>query len=65
MSRPREKRETGEQDLFRSRLDQIINMKHELVRLAQGHETPEVLVPNLFGTTQIDFRVPLFTAWVQ
>lgn len=30
MSRPREKRETGEQDLFRSRLDQIINMKHEL-----------------------------------
>jgi transposase, IS5 family len=36
MSRPREKRETGEQDLFRSRLDQIINMKHELVRLAQA-----------------------------
>jgi IS5 family transposase len=34
MSRPREKRETGEQDLFRSRLDQIINMNHELVRLA-------------------------------
>ena len=31
MSRPREKRETGEQDLFRSRLDQIINMNHELV----------------------------------
>jgi IS5 family transposase len=36
MSRPREKRETGEQDLFRSRLDQIINMSHELVRLAQA-----------------------------
>ena len=36
MSRPREKHETGEQDLFRSRLDQIINMKHELVRLAQA-----------------------------
>ncbi|GLS35310.1 hypothetical protein GCM10010869_08980 [Mesorhizobium tianshanense] len=36
MSRPREKRETGKQDLFRSRLDQIINMKHELVRLAQA-----------------------------
>ena len=36
MSRPRERRETGEQDLFRSRLDQIINMKHELVRLAQA-----------------------------
>ena len=36
MSRPREKRETGEQDLFRCRLDQIINMSHELVRLAQA-----------------------------
>ena len=35
MSRPRERRDSGEQDLFRSRLDQIINMQHELVRLAQ------------------------------
>ena len=25
---------TGESDLFRARLDQIINMKHELVQLA-------------------------------
>ena len=33
--KPRERRETGEQDLFRSRLDQIINMNHELVKLAQ------------------------------
>jgi IS5 family transposase len=33
--KPRERRETGEQDLFRSRLDQIINMKHELVKLAK------------------------------
>ena len=40
MSRPREKRETGEHDLFRSRLDQIINMKHELVRLAQVIDWP-------------------------
>ena len=31
---PRERRETGEQDLFRSRLDQIIDMKHALVQLA-------------------------------
>ena len=30
--KPRERRETGEMDLFRSRLDQIINMNHELVR---------------------------------
>ena len=33
--RPGEQEWTGEQDLFRARLDQIINMKHELVRLAQ------------------------------
>jgi transposase, IS5 family len=33
--RPGEQRWTGEQDLFRARLDQIINMKHELGRLAQ------------------------------
>jgi len=33
--KPRERRETGEQDLFRSRLDQIINMNHELVKLAK------------------------------
>lgn len=36
MSRPREKRETGEQDLFRSRLDQIINTGKEFFR----HELP-------------------------
>ena len=35
MSRPRERRETGNQELFRSRLDQIIDPKHELVLLAQ------------------------------
>ena len=34
--KPRERRETGETDLFRSRLDQIINMNHELVRLAKS-----------------------------
>jgi IS5 family transposase len=33
--RPRERRETGEQDLFRSRLDQILDMKHPLVTLAR------------------------------
>jgi IS5 family transposase len=33
--RPRERRETGEQDLFRSRLDQIIDMNHALVKLAR------------------------------
>jgi transposase, IS5 family len=33
--RPGKQGWTGERDLFRARLDQIINMKHELVRLAQ------------------------------
>lgn len=33
--RPRKTRQSGSGDLFRARLDQIINMDHELVRLAQ------------------------------
>ncbi len=33
--KPRERRETGEMDLFRSRLDRIINLKHELVTLSK------------------------------
>jgi IS5 family transposase len=32
--KPREIRQNDEQDLFRSRLDQIIDMKHQLVKLA-------------------------------
>ncbi|MGY3361846.1 hypothetical protein ACVWZK_008509 [Bradyrhizobium sp. GM0.4] len=31
--RPKKHRTTGSGDLFRARLDQIINMKHELVQL--------------------------------
>jgi transposase, IS5 family len=31
--KPRETRESGEQDLFKSRLDQIIDMQHQLVEL--------------------------------
>jgi IS5 family transposase len=34
--KPRERSETGEQDLFRSRLDQIIDMEHALARLARA-----------------------------
>jgi hypothetical protein len=33
--KPRERRETGKQDLFRSRLDQIIDTNHPLAKLAQ------------------------------
>jgi transposase, IS5 family len=32
--RPKKHEATREGDLFRSRLDQILNMKHELVQLA-------------------------------
>ena len=32
--RPKKRQMTGEGDLFQARLDQIINMKHELVQLA-------------------------------
>ncbi len=33
--KPRETKATGEHDLFRSRLDQILNMQHQLVKLAR------------------------------
>ena len=45
--RPPERRETGEQDLFRSRLDAIIDMTHALVKLPgnpyDGHMLAEVI----------------------
>ena len=34
--RPPKQTETGQQDLLRSRLDQIVNLKHPLVKLAQA-----------------------------
>ncbi len=40
--KPRERRETGKQDLFRSRLDQILNMKHELVKLSRTIAWPAI-----------------------
>ena len=52
MGKPRELRETGEQDLFRSRLDQIINMKHELVRLARAIDWP--VLEARFGAVYAD-----------
>ncbi|CCF00156.1 putative transposase of disrupted insertion sequence (plasmid) [Sinorhizobium fredii HH103] len=52
MGKPRERRQTGEQDLFRSRLDQIINMQHELVRLTQAIDWP--VLEARFGTVYSD-----------
>jgi Transposase domain (DUF772) len=34
--RPRKRQETGEQDLFRSRLDRIIDLTHALVKLSRA-----------------------------
>jgi hypothetical protein len=34
--RPRERRDSGEQDLYRARLDQIIDLNHELAKLARA-----------------------------
>jgi transposase, IS5 family len=34
--RPRERRDSGGQDLFRARLDQIIDLNHELGKLARA-----------------------------
>ena len=33
--RPKERRESGQTDLFRARLDQIVNLIHPLVTLAR------------------------------
>ncbi len=52
MGRPREWRETGEQDLFRARLDQILNMNHELVRLARTIDWP--VLEARFGAVYCD-----------
>jgi transposase, IS5 family len=50
--RPRERRETGERDLFRSRLDQIIDMKHPLVTLARTIDW--TFLEREFGTVYTD-----------
>jgi IS5 family transposase len=50
--RPRERRETGEPDLFRSRLDQIIDMEHALVKLARA--TDWGLLERTFGAVYKD-----------
>ena len=34
--RPKERRETGQSDLFRARLDQIVDREHALARLARA-----------------------------
>ena len=43
--RPRERRESGKQDLFRSRLDQIIDMNHALVKLPRADKPGQPPLP--------------------
>jgi hypothetical protein len=50
--KPHERRETGEQDLFRSRLDQIIDLRHPLVKLAR--ETDWAFLERTFGEAYMD-----------
>jgi IS5 family transposase len=50
--KPRERRETGEQDLFRSRLDQIIDMRHALAKLAR--EVDWAFLERTFGAAYED-----------
>src|SRR5712691_5512429 len=49
--RPKERRETGKQDLFRSRLDQIIDLNHALARLARAI-SPRAVVPPMHLSTR-------------
>ena len=50
--RPRERRESGEQDLFRSRSDQIIDMNHPLAKLARTVDWP--FLEGRFGEVYTD-----------
>jgi IS5 family transposase len=50
--KPRERRETGEQDLFRSRLDQIIDLRHPLVKLSR--EVDWAFLERTFGEAYTD-----------
>src|SRR6516162_8835500 len=63
--RPRERRETSEQDLFRSRLDQIIDMKHALVKLSQAIAWG--FLEQTFGAVYTDKpgQPPSLTRWRQ
>lgn len=50
--RPKERHETGEHDLFRSRLDQIIDLEHALVKLARAIDWR--FLEEKFGTAYSD-----------
>ena len=51
--RPRERRDSGQTDIFRSRLDQFIDMKHAIVQLAKVTDLPSDLEED-FGSVYVD-----------
>ncbi len=59
--KPPEQRETGQEDLFRSRLDQIIDLKHPLAKLRRQMDWP--FLEKTFGAVYTDVagRPPLPT----
>ena len=50
--RPNERRDSGQQDLLRSRLDQIVDPGHPLVRLARRMDWP--FLEQRFGASYTD-----------
>ena len=50
--RPKQQKPIAQDDLFRSRLEQIINMRHELLRLADEIDWPwiDAQVSGIFGS---------------
>ena len=50
--KPKERRETGTQELFRSRLDQIIDLRHPLVLL--GKQIDWAHLEGVFGAAYSD-----------
>jgi len=51
--RPQERRESGQTDLFRARLDQIVNLTHPLVTLARTIDWGFLEIASASSTTMI------------
>ena len=52
--RPRERQETGEHHLFRSRLDQIIDLSHALVKLSRAIDWRFLRTQGLFPAPEVE-----------
>jgi len=65
--RPKERRESGQNDLFRSRLDQILNLDHALVKLARWIENPyyQFFCGEEFFQHRLPFERSSLTRWRQ